>query len=72
MYFLNYGLQETWLDKCLKSPISENPSTSHMGNEPNTVEISTTEPLPCLLITVKAIELGKVSLSDMQNLQTVC
>ena len=23
MYFLNYGLQETWLEKCLKSSVSE-------------------------------------------------
>ena len=23
MYFRNYGHQKTWLDKCLKSPVSE-------------------------------------------------
>ena len=40
-----------------------------MGTKTN--EISTTAPLPYLLITVKAIETEKVSLSDMQNLKTV-
>ena len=29
-------------------------------------------PLPYLFISEKAIELGKVSLRDMQNLKTVC
>ena len=32
MYFWSYGLQKTWLDKCLKSPVSEDPSTSDMVN----------------------------------------
>ena len=34
MYFWTYGLLNTWLDKCLKSPISEDASTSNMGNGP--------------------------------------
>ena len=37
----------------------------------NTVEISIAAPLPYLLITGQAIDLGKVSVSDMQNLKTV-
>ena len=32
MYFLTYGLRKRWLFKCLKSPISEDPSTSSMVN----------------------------------------
>ena len=32
MYFSAYGLQKTWLDKCIKSPVSEDPSTSNMVN----------------------------------------
>ena len=35
MYFRNHWLQKTWLDKCLKSPFSEDPSTSNMVNGPN-------------------------------------
>ena len=34
MYFWTYGLRKTWLDKCLKSPVSEDPSTSNMVNGP--------------------------------------
>ena len=34
MYFLNYGLQKTWLDQCLKSPVSEDPSKSNRVNSP--------------------------------------
>ena len=35
MYFWTYGLRKTWLDKCLKSPVWEDPSTSNMENGPN-------------------------------------
>ena len=34
MYFRNYGLQKTWLDQCLKSPVSEDPTKSNMVNAP--------------------------------------
>ena len=33
MYFRNYGLRKTWLDKCLRSLVSEDPSTGNMVNE---------------------------------------
>ena len=32
MYFWAEGLRKTWLDKCLKSLDSEDPSTCSMGN----------------------------------------
>ena len=32
MCFQTYGLQKTWLDKCLRSPASEEPSRSNMVN----------------------------------------
>ena len=32
MYFRNYGLRKTWLDKCLKSPLCEDPSKDNMVN----------------------------------------
>ena len=32
MYFWTYELRKTWLDKCLKSPVSEDPSTSNTVN----------------------------------------
>ena len=34
MYFWTYTLRKTWLDKCLKSPVSEDPLTSKMVNGP--------------------------------------
>ena len=34
MYFGNYGLRKTWLDPCLKSPVSEYPSKRNRANAP--------------------------------------
>ena len=34
MYFGNYGLPKTWFHESLKSPVSEYPSKSNMGNAP--------------------------------------
>ena len=34
MYFRNYGLRNKWLDKCLKTLDSEDPSTANMLNVP--------------------------------------
>ena len=34
MYFWTYGLRKTLLDKCLKSPVSEDPLTSDKVNGP--------------------------------------
>ena len=33
MYFRYYKLQNKWLEKCLKSPISEDPLTGNMVND---------------------------------------
>ena len=32
MYFSTYGLRKTWLDKCVKRTVSEDPSTTNMVN----------------------------------------
>ena len=34
MYFRNYGLLKTWLDQCLKSPVSDDLSENNMVNVP--------------------------------------
>ena len=65
MYFSTYGLRKTWLDKCLKNPVTWETSR-------NTFETWTTVPLPYLLIAANAIQLKKISLRDMQNIKTVC
>ena len=71
MYFRNYGLPKTWLDQCLKSPVSENPTKSNMVNAPKHCSNLKDRSLPYLLITGTSIVLQKVSVSYMQNLKTV-
>ena len=71
MYFRNYGLPKTWLHKCLKSTVSENPTKSNMVNAPKHCSNLKDTSLPYLLITGKSIVLQKVSFSDIQNLKTV-
>ena len=34
MYFRSYRLPKTWLDQCLKSPVSEDPTKSNIVNAP--------------------------------------
>ena len=70
--FLKLRTPNTWLDKCLKSPASEDPSTSNMTDVPklcwnlhHTILIIFTD--PC-----KVNWVGKSPLIDMQNLGTAC
>ena len=74
MYFRNYGYRKSWLGKCLKSPVSDEFSAGNIVNGlgPNTVAFWTAAPSPYLLITVKVIELEKVSFSAMQSLKSFC
>ena len=72
MHFRTYGLPKTWLDKCLKSPVSKDPLNSNIVNGPKHSSMLLTAPLPYLLIPMEAVQVEKVSLSDMQNLRTVC
>ena len=51
MYFRNYGLPKTWLDQCLKSPVSEDPTKSNMVNAPKHCSNLKDTSLPYLLIT---------------------
>ena len=71
MYFRNYGLPKTWLDQCLKSLVSENPTKSNMANTPKHFSNLKDTSLRYLLITGRSIALRKVSVSDVQNLKTV-
>ena len=63
---------KTWLDKCLKSPVSEGHSTSNILTCPGTVETSITAPLSYSLVTGNEFMFEKVSLIDMTNLGTSC
>ena len=71
MFFSNYGLPKTWLDQCLKSPFSEDPTKSNMVNAPKHCSNLKDTSLPYLLITGKSIVLQKVSVSDVKNRKTV-
>ena len=56
MYFRSYGLRKTWLDKCLKSAVSQYPSTSNMLNGSKYCSNLNGGTFFILLITAKAIE----------------
>ena len=71
MYFRNYGLPETWLDQCLKSLVSEDPTKSNMVNASKHCSNLKDTSLPYLLITENSIVLQKISVSDAKNLKTV-
>ena len=64
IYFRIYGLRKTWLDKCLKSPVKEHPSTVNM---PNTTSIFTASLLSNLFITLGEIQLQNLSVSDVKS-----
>ena len=70
MYFRNYGLPKTWLDQCLKSPVSEDATKSYMVNITKHCSNFNDTSLLNLLLTGKSIVLQKVSLSDVQNPKT--
>ena len=70
MYFRNYGLPKTWLDQCLKSPVSEDPTKSNMVNAPKYCSNLKDTSLPYLSITGNSIVLQKVSVSHIQNVKT--
>ena len=72
MYFPNYGFRKTGLDQSSKSPASEDPSKSNIVNGSKHCSNLNDFFLGYLLILVEDIDLQKVSVSDMQNLSTVC
>ena len=65
MYLGNYGLQKTWLEKCLKGPVSEHPSTINMLKGPKHCLNLPTASLSYFFITLGGMKLGNVSLSDI-------
>ena len=72
MYFAKYRPRKTWLDKCLKSRVSENPQTENMENWSKQCSNLNDSTLTKFMNTVKVVALEKVSFSDTQNPQTVC
>ena len=72
MYFRNYDLAKTRLDKYLKSAVSQCTSTTNMVTALKAYSNTVAAPLSYLLITANDIEVENVTLDDMQNVMTVC
>ena len=71
MYFRNYGLSKTWLDQYKKLPLQSTLEQATWSMDRKTVEILTEARLSYVLISVKAMEFDKVTLSGMQKLKTI-
>ena len=73
-YFWTQELRKTWLDKCLKSVDSENPSTSNMVNALEHIWNLFDSDFTIFIDHCEgnSIKLEKVSLSNMQNVRTAC
>ena len=72
MYFWTYQLLKTLLDKCLKSPVSEVPSTSNMVNVTEHCSKLKGSSFAIFIDHFEGIQFEKTSLSGMQNLRTLC
>ena len=71
MYFSKYRLRKTWLDKCLKSHVSEDPYTDNMENWSKQCSNLNDSTFTKFINTLKVVGLEKVSFSDTQNPKTV-
>ena len=72
MYFPKYWLRKTWLDKCLKSRLSDDLWTENMENWSKQCSNLNDSTFTKFINTVKVVALEKVSFSDTQNPKTVC
>ena len=63
---------KTWLDEYLKSPVSEDPSTSNMVNMPKHSWNLHHTPFMKFTDHCQVDWVGKISLIDMQNLGSAC
>ena len=70
MYFRNFGLRKTWLNKSLKCPLSEDPLTSNMlKRTKHCINLNRTT---FTIFIDHCEELEDFSLSDMQSFKNVC
>ena len=72
MYFPKYRLRKTWLDKCLKSRVSEDPWTENMENWSKQCSNLKDSTFTKFINTVKVVAIEKVSFSYTQNPKTAC
>ena len=67
-----YRLRETSWDKCLKSPVSEDPCRSNMVNVPKHYWDLNDNIFTKFIEHCEGNSVKKVSLSEIQNLRTFC
>ena len=72
MYFWNYRLRKTWLDKSLKIRVLEDPSTDNMVNGSKHCCNLNDSTFTIFINNCEVSALEKVSFSYMQNPKTVC
>ena len=64
MYFRNSGLRKTWLDKCLKTHVSEDALKRNTVNDPKHCWDLHRSTFIIVNITAKKVKLEKFSVSD--------
>ena len=71
MYFGNYEVQNRWLDKCLKSPVSEHPATSKTVNGQKHCWNLNDSTFIIFIDQCEGSWNGKVTISAIKNLRIV-
>ena len=72
MYFSNYRLKKTWLDKCLNSPVSEHPLKVKMLKAPKRLQNLHGSHFITFFITMSETELEMVPVTGMWTIRTLC
>ena len=73
MYFRKYRIPKTWVDKWLKSRVSEDPKTDNKQNgSGHCRSLGDSTFTQSLLNALKVLALEKVSSSDTQNSKAFC
>ena len=72
MYFGKFRFRKIWLDKCLKSRVSEDPYTENMETWSKQCSNLNDRSFTKFINTVNVAALEKVSFSDTQNPKTIC
>ena len=72
MYFWKYWLRKIWLNKCLKSRVSEDPKKDNMANAPKHCSNLSDSSFTKFINHCEGSPLEKVSFRNTQNPKAVC
>ena len=72
MYFPKYRLRKTWLDKRLKSGVSEDPETENIGNQSKQCSNHNDTTFTKFINHFEGSCIRKSIFSDTENPKTVC